>query len=53
MSLLDEGAFGNPDDFLHKYGADTPTLEQIRALQVGVLVCVASCARSSQPLWRM
>lgn len=35
MSLLDEQAYGNADRFMATYGNDTPSLEQIQALQVG------------------
>lgn len=34
MSLLDEDLYGDPDEFLERFGSDAPTLEQIRALQV-------------------
>jgi hypothetical protein len=34
MSLLDHDLYGDPDEFREQYGSDTPTLEQIRALQV-------------------
>jgi hypothetical protein len=34
MSLLDEEAYGDVDDFLERFGSDTPSLEQIRDLQV-------------------
>lgn len=34
MSLLDEEAYGDGDDFLDRFGSDTPSLEQIRDLQV-------------------
>jgi hypothetical protein len=34
MSLLDDDLYGDVDQFLETYGSDTPTLEQIRALQV-------------------
>lgn len=36
MSLLDEDAFGDADAFMQRYGADTPSLEQIRALQAAL-----------------
>ncbi len=35
MSVLDEEAYGDLDAFLDKYGDNQPSLEQIRALQVG------------------
>lgn len=37
MSLLDHDLYGDPDEFREQYGSDTPTLEQICALQVRVL----------------
>jgi hypothetical protein len=36
MSLLDAHEFGDPDAFAERFGRDTPSLEQIRALQVRV-----------------
>ncbi len=62
MSLLDQDAYGDVDDFLEKYGNDTPSLEQIRALQVGRTLratckslchtqrggCASSCYRTAE-----
>lgn len=35
MSVLDEEAYGDLDDFLERFGDAKPSLQQIKALQVG------------------
>jgi hypothetical protein len=36
MSVLDEEAYGDLDDFMARFGDDKPSLEQIRALQAAL-----------------
>jgi chromodomain-helicase-DNA-binding protein 7 len=36
MSVLDEEAYGDLDDFLERFGDDKPSLDQIRALQAAL-----------------
>jgi hypothetical protein len=50
MSLLDQDAYGDTDDFMEQYGSDTPSLEQIRALQVGTATMTLS--QNRQDFWR-
>lgn len=50
MSLLDQDAYGDTDDFMEQYGSDQPSLEQIRALQVGTATMTLS--QTAMPFWR-
>ncbi len=48
MSLMDKDRWGDADEFEEEFGGDAPSLEQIRALQVGgwgafAVVCCACC----------
>jgi TPP-dependent indolepyruvate ferredoxin oxidoreductase alpha subunit len=45
MSLLDEEAYGDVDEFLERFGSDTPSLEQIRDLQVTAIRQHSSCRK--------
>lgn len=51
MSLLDDDLYGDVDQFLESYGSDTPTLEQIRALQVRIHMLCLLQAPTCYRLW--